>query len=180
VFSLAPYRAWTIVAATTATGRVVGLRFRRDATLDVTPRDLRELLPSPRDRACHDSAAIEAFLGELDAYFSGRLQRFRSGVDFAGRGTGFQRRVWEELRRIPHGSTLTYGELAARLGVPRAARAVGQANGRNPIPIVVPCHRVVAANGRLGGFTGGVDIKEFLLGLERARRTRPDPVAEPT
>lgn len=82
------------------------------------------------------------------------------------RGTAFQRRVWDTLRRIPRGRVRTYGGIAAEIGSPRAMRAVGSANGRNPLPIVVPCHRVIEAGSRLGGYTGGLHLKRFLLDLE--------------
>ena len=105
-----------------------------------------------------------AFLRELDVYFRTGRARFRTRVDLAV-GSGFQREVWEALRRIPPGEVRTYGEVARDTGRPRAARAVGNACGRNPILILVPCHRVVASNG-LGGFGAGLDRKRMLLGLE--------------
>jgi methylated-DNA-[protein]-cysteine S-methyltransferase len=83
-------------------------------------------------------------------------------------GTPFQKRVWDELLKIPYGETTTYGELARRLGTPNAARAVGAANGRNPIPVIVPCHRVIGSNGALTGFGGGLPTKRKLLDLEQA------------
>jgi methylated-DNA-[protein]-cysteine S-methyltransferase len=83
-------------------------------------------------------------------------------------GTEFNQRVWQELEKIPYGETISYGELARRLGKPKAARAVGTANGKNPIPIVIPCHRVVAAGGKLGGYGGGLPLKRRLLDLEAA------------
>lgn len=101
---------------------------------------------------------------ELDAYFAGRLRAF--SVPLAPRGTAFQERVWEELRRIPYGQTVTYGEVARRIGAPQAARAVGLANGRNPLPVFIPCHRVVGAGNKLVGYTGGLDIKVALLAVE--------------
>lgn len=101
---------------------------------------------------------------QLDAYFAGRLDRF--DVALAPRGTAFQTRVWAALTAIPFGRTVTYGELAARLGAPTASRAVGLANGRNPISIIVPCHRVVGASGKLTGYAGGLEAKRRLLDLE--------------
>ncbi len=101
------------------------------------------------------------------AWFAGDL-RALDGVPLDGGGTPFQRRVWAELRRIPPGTTTSYGALAARLGVPNACRAVGAANGRNPIAIAVPCHRVVGADGGLCGYAGGVERKRWLLEHERA------------
>jgi methylated-DNA-[protein]-cysteine S-methyltransferase len=95
-------------------------------------------------------------------------------VALAARGTVFQRRVWEALRAIPYGETASYGEVARAIGRPAASRAVGAANGRNPISIVVPCHRVVGAGGALTGYGGGLDRKAWLLNLE-ARTLRPAP-----
>jgi O-6-methylguanine DNA methyltransferase len=89
------------------------------------------------------------------------------------RGTPFQLRVWAALDDIPFGETISYGELARRVGAPGAARAVGLANGRNPVPIVVPCHRVIGANGTLTGYGGGLDRKRWLLGLESGRAQLP-------
>jgi methylated-DNA-[protein]-cysteine S-methyltransferase len=111
------------------------------------------------------AAPFAAATRQLDAYFAGQLQAFDLPLDLAG--TPFQRRVWTELLRIPFGETVTYGELAAVLGKPSASRAVGLANGRNPVSIVVPCHRVIGSDGSLTGYGGGVDRKRFLLALER-------------
>jgi len=105
---------------------------------------------------------------ELDAYFDGRLKEFR--IPLAPRGTAFQQMVWRNLREIPYGETISYGELARRIGDPRAVRAVGAANGANPIAIIVPCHRVIGANGSLVGFGGGLPIKRALLDFERGER----------
>ncbi|MEU5071217.1 methylated-DNA--[protein]-cysteine S-methyltransferase [Streptomyces asoensis] len=101
---------------------------------------------------------------QLGAYFAGELTRFR--LELRLDGTPFQRSVWAGLRRIPYGETRTYGELAAELGTPNASRAVGLANGRNPIGIIVPCHRVIGAGGGLTGYGGGLDRKRRLLDLE--------------
>ncbi|GAA2260022.1 methylated-DNA--[protein]-cysteine S-methyltransferase [Streptomyces indiaensis] len=102
---------------------------------------------------------------QLKAYFAGELKEFT--VPLRLNGTPFQRRVWDELRRIPYGETRTYGRLADALGTPAASRAVGLANGRNPIGIIVPCHRVIGANGSLTGYGGGLDRKQRLLDFER-------------
>jgi len=103
---------------------------------------------------------------QLAEYFAGRRTTFDIPLD--PQGTAFQRRVWDALRAIPYGTMLSYGELARRLGDVRATRAVGAANGRNPIPIIVPCHRVVGADGSLTGFGGGLDRKRWLLEHEGA------------
>jgi methylated-DNA-[protein]-cysteine S-methyltransferase len=101
---------------------------------------------------------------QLEAWFAGRLTRFE--VTLAPVGTVFQRRVWDALLEIPYGTTVTYGELASQLGNPKASRAVGLANARNPISIIVPCHRVVGRSGKLTGYAGGLDLKRTLLGHE--------------
>ncbi|WP_245941613.1 methylated-DNA--[protein]-cysteine S-methyltransferase [Vallicoccus soli] len=101
---------------------------------------------------------------QLAAYFAGDLRAF--DLPLAPRGSAFQLRVWEALRSIPYGGTASYGDLARRLGAPGAARAVGLANGRNPLSIVVPCHRVVGARGTLTGYAGGLERKRALLDLE--------------
>ena len=106
---------------------------------------------------------------ELDAYFAGRLRVFKTPLAFEG--TPFQHQVWTELCRIPYGETISYLELAKRIGNPKAVRAVGLANGANPIAIIVPCHRVIGANGSLTGYGGGLPIKKALLALERGERT---------
>jgi methylated-DNA-[protein]-cysteine S-methyltransferase len=103
-------------------------------------------------------------IAQLEAYFAGRLRRF--DLALAPEGTPFQREVWSALTAIPYGETISYSELARRVGRPAASRAVGAANGRNPIPIIIPCHRVIGANGSLTGFGGGLGIKRRLLELE--------------
>ena len=108
---------------------------------------------------------------QLAAYFAGQKTLF--DLPLAPVGTTFQKRVWDELRRIPHGQTVSYGELARRIGSPNACRAVGLANGRNPLSIIVPCHRVVGANGKMVGYAGGMARKEALLALERGTLVPP-------
>ena len=103
-------------------------------------------------------AGLEDAVVQLREYFAGRRSDF--DLDLHLPGTKFQRRVWEELTRIPYGDTISYGELARRVGNPKASRAVGAANGKNPIPIVVPCHRVIGANGKLTGFGGGLPVRK--------------------
>jgi len=112
------------------------------------------------------SHVIEMASTQLEEYFAGRRQEFELQLD--PRGTDFQRRVWQRLLKIPYGTTTTYGALARELGDPGASRAVGLANGSNPLPIVIPCHRVVGANGTLTGFGGGLPTKAALLDLERS------------
>ncbi|GGX72510.1 methylated-DNA--[protein]-cysteine S-methyltransferase [Streptomyces minutiscleroticus] len=125
--------------------------------------------PAEETFGAPDDTPFGAAVEQLNAYFEGELTHFT--LELRLTGTPFQRAVWQQLRRIPYGETRTYGELAAALGSPGASRAVGLANGRNPVGIVVPCHRVVGANGGLTGYGGGLDRKRRLLDLER--RTAP-------
>lgn len=124
-----------------------------------------------RDRARPDSSwkedgkAFHDAISQLHSYFAGELQQFH--LPLAPQGTPFQLNVWKHLCEIPYGETVSYGELARRIGNPNASRAVGLANGSNPIPIVIPCHRVIGSNGKLTGYGGGLPIKEKLLALER-------------
>lgn len=114
-----------------------------------------------------DPARFTLDKAELRAYFAGELSQFHRPLDLVG--TDFQRRVWEALLAIPYGTTTTYGQLARTLGNPTGSRAVGAAVGKNPVSIIVPCHRVVGATGQLTGYAGGLDRKRWLLGLEKAR-----------
>jgi methylated-DNA-[protein]-cysteine S-methyltransferase len=107
-----------------------------------------------------------AVIEQLQQYFAGTRTAFE--LSLAPQGTDFQRAVWRELQRIPYGQTISYGNLARRLGNAKASRAIGLANGANPLPVVVPCHRVIGADGSLTGFGGGLAIKRALLGLEQA------------
>ena len=111
-----------------------------------------------------DADAFADVATQLEAYFAGGLTEF--DVDMRLDGSGFQRRVWAALTTIPYGQTRSYGEIADQIGAPTAARAVGAANGRNPISIIVPCHRVIGSAGRLTGYGGGIDRKRILLELE--------------
>ena len=117
-----------------------------------------------------DHAVLQQAADELGEYFAGTRVDFDVPLD--PRGTAFQLAAWSALRTIPYGETVSYGEQAKRLGDPGKARAVGAANGRNPLPIIVPCHRVVGANGHLTGFGGGIETKAWLLDHEQAVRTR--------
>ncbi|SPM35636.1 O6-methylguanine-DNA--protein-cysteine methyltransferase [Mycobacterium rhizamassiliense] len=114
-----------------------------------------------------DQQAFDKAVEQLRAYFAGELTAFDLDLDL--QGTEFQRRVWRALLTIPYGETRSYGEIAAQIGAPGAARAVGLANGHNPIAIIVPCHRVIGANGSLTGFGGGLGRKRTLLDLEKQR-----------
>lgn len=113
-----------------------------------------------------DAAPFAAVIAQLDEYFAGERRKF--DLPLAPQGTPFQLRVWRELRKIPYGRTITYATLAHRAGNDAACRAVGAANGRNPLPIIVPCHRVIGSDGSLTGFGGGIAAKQRLLELEGA------------
>lgn len=137
------------LTAAVQAGRLVGLRFGAE----------RETGP--------DDPLVEELSRQLDAYFDGSRQAF--DLPLRIEGTPFQEGVWQALRGIPYGETITYGELARRVEAPGASRAVGSANGRNPFPVIIPCHRVVAAGGKLGGYSGGgLDVKQMLLDHEAA------------
>jgi len=121
--------------------------------------------PPEESFGARDDTLFDETEEQLEAYFAGELKEFT--VELGLHGTPFQRSVWDQLRKIPYGETCSYGDLADALGNPSASRAVGLANGKNPIGIIVPCHRVVGANGSLTGYGGGLDRKRRLLDFER-------------
>lgn len=112
-----------------------------------------------------ETSLIKKTIDQLEEYFEGKRKSF--DLPFEPKGTEFQKSVWNELLKIPYGETCSYGEIAKRIGNPKASRAIGMANNRNPISIIIPCHRVIGANGKLVGYGGGIDIKEKLLNLEK-------------
>jgi methylated-DNA-[protein]-cysteine S-methyltransferase len=142
------------VLLTASDGMLVGLSFADHARA-----------PQPTDTAVHDPGTFDEVRRQLDEYFDGRRLRF--GQSLALRGSPFDLAVWASLRTIPHGATTSYGQIARRIGQPQAARAVGAANGRNPVSIIVPCHRVIGADGSLTGYGWGVERKAWLLEHER-------------
>ena len=125
-----------------------------------SPFEVPDGPPSPDEPVLLEAAR------QLAEHFAGERTAF--DLPLAPPGTDFQRRVWDELQRVPYGTTATYGEIALRLGDPRSVRAVGLANGRNPIAVVVPCHRVIGSDGKLRGYAGGIERKQQLLALESA------------
>jgi methylated-DNA-[protein]-cysteine S-methyltransferase len=127
------------------------------------PKNGNPAPPGPGWRESARGPLAEA-VRQLREYFAGRRTEF--DLPLAPEGTEFQRTVWLRLQEIPYGETISYGELAKRVGNPKASRAVGAANGQNPIPIVIPCHRVIGSNGKLTGFGGGLPTKQHLLQLE--------------
>jgi methylated-DNA-[protein]-cysteine S-methyltransferase len=157
-------------------GRLTAVRF----TDTLEPRDTSHVGPSGHGVARDPDVdrtgqrGLDEAAAQIGEYFGGTRSAFDLDVRF--RGTAFQQRVWGALREVPFGTTVSYGQLAARLGRPGAARAVGHANGRNPIPLVVPCHRVIGSTGDLTGYGGGLDAKRFLLDFESRVRAQPgDP-----
>ena len=150
----------------TPVGSLLLVRERKDLRLISFQRGRRPQRPDPR---WHERAdAFGDVVSQLTEYFAGQRHRFELPLD--PEGTPFQQRVWRALQDIPYGVTISYAQLAARIGQPTASRAVGLANGSNPLPIVIPCHRVIGANGTLTGYGGGLPIKERLLALERGAR----------
>ena len=163
---------WTAYASPIGTLTLIADADAVTAIRFATHRD--QPVASPTTGVRDDAAPLlRAAVRQLDEYFAGRRQAF--GLPLRPLGTPFQRRVWDQLCGIPYGQTISYAELARRAGDAKASRAVGAANGRNPIGIVIPCHRVIAADGQLGGFGGGLETKRMLLNLEgwRQRTERP-------
>ena len=120
---------------------------------------------SPGEIRTSSSPLIREACIQLNEYFSGKRRKF--DLPLSIKGTPFQQAVWKQLQEIPYGETISYSQLAKSVNNPKACRAVGSANGKNPIPIIIPCHRVISSNGRLGGFACGIDIKVWLLELEK-------------
>ena len=157
-------------------GRLVSLDFTDSRDRPGSEREL-ELAFERRGRSlAWEPRSLARVAAALERYFEGRLREFEFELELAPDGTPFQRAVWDALVRVPYGSTTSYGELARAIGRPSAARAVGRANGSNPIAIVVPCHRAIGTNGALVGYAGGLERKRALLALEREAselRARP-------
>jgi O-6-methylguanine DNA methyltransferase len=148
---------WTVL--TPAAGLILTVEATREGVSRISFGEV-DVAPGVRQgNSWLDGAALQ-----LEEYFAGQRKVFDLPLDL--RGTGFQLSVWRALRQIPFGETRTYAEVARAIGAPRAVRAVGAANGSNPVPIIVPCHRVVASGGGLGGYGGGLDLKRKLLDLE--------------
>lgn len=139
---------------------LVELGFVRESTS-------RRVDESSRSTSSSSTRRLVDLKTQLCEYFAGKRKTFE--LELAPRGTEFQRSVWTELRNIAYGDTISYAELAQRIGRPAAVRAVGAANGANPIPVIIPCHRVIGANGSLTGYGGGIERKQWLLALEGRR-----------
>jgi methylated-DNA-[protein]-cysteine S-methyltransferase len=138
--------------------------------IEAGPAGVRNVEFGGRGVTNHSSPLMREALRQFRSYFAGELRDFDLPLEIVG--TEFQKRVWNTLRNIPYGQTWSYSQLAGEIGAPRAVRAVGAANGRNPIPIIVPCHRVIGASGQLVGFGGGLGWKRLLLELEAANAGR--------
>lgn len=164
----------TPVGTLTVAASRVGLR----AVLWPGELDGRVRLGVVGDGGAEADEILDRTIGQLREYFDGTRQQFDLPLDPVG--TDFQRLAWDVLRTIPYGRTMTYGEQAARLGDPNKSRAVGAANGRNPISIIVPCHRVVGSTGKLTGFAGGLDNKAWLLRHERGDELDLQPITRRT
>jgi methylated-DNA-[protein]-cysteine S-methyltransferase len=156
VFKTMPSPVGTLTLVATGKGLVAVL----------WPKDDPKRVKLPVLTRADDHPVLRQAETELTEYFAGKRKRFTVALDFAG--TDFQKRVWQALLEIPFGETRSYRDIAVKLGKPTATRAVGAANGRNPISIIAPCHRVVGANGALTGFAGGLETKARLLALEGA------------
>ncbi len=132
-------------------------------------QEIREQLKDLTSHGIRSPRLFQDLMDRFILYFSGRVIDFPDRLDLSG-GTPFQRQVWETAKLIPYGQTQSYGWIARQMGNPKAVRAVGQALGKNPLPIIVPCHRVLASGGKLGGFSSGLDLKRRLLSLENPTR----------
>ena len=126
-----------------------------------------EVVPASPDGKWSETGLVHETIRQLQAYFERKLFQFT--IPLKPEGTPFQMEVWDELQKIPYGTVISYGELAKRIGNPKASRAVGAANGSNRIPIIIPCHRVIGSSGSMTGYAGGLSIKEALLQLEKSR-----------
>ena len=156
-------------ALTDDAGRLVELGFRVPRGASGSSEFLGEVESGPRETPRNAEAlrGTARLVEQLAEYFSGKRQTF--DLELAPRGTPFQLAVWNALLAIPYGDTISYAELARRIGKPAAVRAVGAANGANPIPVIIPCHRVIGSNGTLTGYGGGIERKQWLLAHEGRR-----------
>ncbi len=163
---------YTTTEFTTPMGKMLaaideqGALVRLDFLVGRTGEEVRRQIGAGEDSQSQDAEACRPVIEQLQAYFRGERRDF--DLQLAPEGSDFQQQVWRELLKIPYGETITYGELARRVGRPKASRAVGRASGSNRIAVVIPCHRVVGANGSLTGYASGMEIKEKLLSLEGA------------
>ncbi len=164
VFHLGPKSSWSFLMLASEKG----LLRTHLKPYKISATEWKEEIQSefPDHKVQSKSEILDLTEKQMKEYFKGNRKDFDVPLDLHRSGTDFQQTVWGQLLKIPFGKVWTYGELAKRVKRPKGARAVGQANGRNPIPVIVPCHRVVASGGALGGFTGGLNVKRFLLDHE--------------
>jgi O-6-methylguanine DNA methyltransferase len=153
--------------AVAADGALTRINFENRPPVPTVRGPLFALKHQPNVRRRGTDPGIQRVVDELDEYFAGNRTSF--SIVTRPHGTPFQLSVWRALEAIPYGVTISYAELALRVGSPNAVRAVGSANGANPIPVIIPCHRVIGSNGKLVGYGGGLDRKETLLAIERSR-----------
>ncbi len=159
-----------IITLSSYQGRLIGLDWWQEKTeklLKNTQQNTLNVLTT--DELMNDDVnhvVLLTSIQQLDEYFAGKRQQFEIPLDLSF-GTKFQQKVWQQLLNIPFGKTISYAQLANQIQQPKASRAVGNANGKNPISLIIPCHRVIASDGGLGGYTGGLAIKEYLLNFEK-------------
>lgn len=149
-------------------GKLIALDWftqKSEKLLDMSADDFEYQKMDMLDKQTANGQVLCQAIQELDEYFDGKRTRFDVALDLSS-GTAFQQQVWQALLSIPYGQTISYAKLAERIGKPTSFRACANANGKNPISLIIPCHRVIASDGGLGGYTGGIDIKKALLGLE--------------
>jgi methylated-DNA-[protein]-cysteine S-methyltransferase len=166
-----------LISLTVKDGKLLLLDWYNDKTaqlFDKLGKQAVFVAPDKLDKANDDQAVALEVTRQLDEYFVGARQVFDIELDLS-HGTPFQQMVWQALLQIPYGKTISYGELAAAIGKPTAYRACANANGRNPISLIVSCHRVIASDGGLGGYTGGVGIKRILLDIEKITTPKNPP-----
>ncbi len=162
-----------MISLTVKDGKLLLLDWYNDKTAKMFEKlgaQARLLKQAQLDGADDDQKLALQVIKELDEYFQGNRQRFDIPLDLS-HGTPFQQQVWQALLDIPYGQTISYATLAKNIGKPTAFRACANANGKNPISLIVPCHRVIASDGGLGGYTGGIEIKKVLLAIEKADLT---------
>lgn len=148
------------------------INYIKKNNLNLDENSLSEKSQTQLDKNNPDDKVILQTIAQINEYLAGKRQAFDIDMDFAI-GTPFQQKVWQQLLKIPYGETISYAKLAENIGQPTAFRAVANANGKNPIALLVPCHRVIASDGSLGGYTGGVAIKQQLLTLENSKYHSP-------
>lgn len=149
-------------------GKITGLYPHQKENVSICGGRLPQKQQNQQEQHCHEqnSKLLQEACCQLDEYFQGRRKQFDLPINY--KGTPFQENVWRELQNIPYGETRSYEDIAIKIGSPKAVRAVGQANNRNPILLMIPCHRVIHKNGDISGFACGIETKKYLLDLEKS------------